>query len=436
MRDLEDELIFPHRRSSIVQFSNENGRAPRCRVTPARSRTFARGANAFLQADRNGLLELGVVVLGHHLVGDPDVLAVADLPAGGGGVLAHGERVGEVEGGLALVLRVVEDGAQKSALLEGLEGRSGGVDADDREVLVAGEVAFLAEGFDGAEGHVVVVAEHDFDLVAELGVERLHLLDGLRAIPVGGVFGELVDGDAGGGDRLDGELGAELGVLVSRLALEHDVLDLAVAVLVGLGIGLPVIDDDLALHGTGLLGLGADVVDLVPLAHILGQRLAVEEDDRGLAGHGLVDDGRGGRAVDGVDGDDLHLLGEERVHLIVLGGLGVLGIDHLHDGLVRGVRLDGVAHVGHEGIVELIDRDADLRLAAAGGAAAGHEQGGHDRDGCHESDSFIHFFSSSMERSERSAPSFHATTYPGSPKQEGFSFCWSLTLFARTDAQG
>ncbi|TXT44273.1 MAG: hypothetical protein FD137_1614 [Spirochaetes bacterium] len=205
------------------------------------------------------------------------------------------------------------------------------------------------------------------------GVEGLHLLKGLGAVPHGGVFGELFNLDARVGHGLDGILGAELGVLVSRLALEHDVLDLAVLVLVRCGVGLPVVHHDLSLHGSGLLGFGSYVIDFVPGGHVLGQGLAVEEHYGGLLGLGLFDDGGGGGAVYGIDGDGLHLLGEEGIDLVVLGGLGVLAVHDLDFGLVHGVFGDGVPHIGHEGVVELIDRDAYLGFPAGRSATAGEE---------------------------------------------------------------
>jgi hypothetical protein len=132
---------------------------------------------------------------------------------------------------------------------------------------------------------------------------------------------------------------------------------------------LPVVDDELALKSARLLGLGADVINSIPLGHVGRGGLAVEEDDRDVLGLDLVDDDRHRRPIDRVDGQRGVALDEELVDLIVLRRLLVLAVDDVEVGLVLGARFDGAADVRHERVVEFVDHDRDLRLAGGGGRA-------------------------------------------------------------------
>ena len=305
-----------------------------------------------------------------------------------GGGLAGAEGVGEVEGSLALAGGVVEDGAEEGTLLEGVEGGGRGVYADDRHELAALEVAGGLEGLDGAEGHVVVVGEHDLDLALIGGEPGGHLLLGLRAVPHGGVLGKLLSLDPGGLDGLDRELGAVLGVGVGGVADQHDVLEHAVLIEVGLGVGLPVVGDDLAFHGAGLLGFGADVVGLVVLGHVGGGGLAVEEDEGKLLLGGLADEDGDDGGINGVDREGGDALADELVDLIVFLGLVVLAVLYGNVDLVLGRGLDPVADIGHEGVVELVDANADAGLAGLLGRAGGERE--HDGEREEQDKSLLH----------------------------------------------
>ena len=154
-----------------------------------------------------------------------------------------------------------------------------------------------------------------------------------------------------------------------------------------LGLGL---EDQLALVGAGLTGVGADVAALVGVAvqdGLVG--LTVDEDDGDTGGRDGVHDGLGRGGLDRVDDQDIDALLQEGVDLLGLGGLIVLAV---HDG-------DGVAQLaqilfqvgavqGHEVIGELIDADADGgaagslfgRLFSSGGSG-GRGRGGRSSSG-------------------------------------------------------
>ncbi len=241
-------------------------------------------------------------------------------------------------------------------------------------MLVSGEVTIGLECFNGTEGHVVVVAEHNFNLIAIRSKEGFHLVEGLGAIPIGGVFGELVYFDTGISYSLDGILCAEFGILVSRLSLEHDVLHLAIFVLVRFRMCFPILNDNLALHGARLLGLCADIVYFIPSLHIFRKWLAVEEHNRGVLCFCLFDNrGRCG-SVHRVDCKSLHFLGKESIHLLVLGGLRVLAVDDLDIGLVFGIVADSITYVGHKGVIKFVNCDTNLWFSTCSTATADEEQ--------------------------------------------------------------
>src|SRR5699024_10153135 len=167
---------------------------------------------------------------------------------------------GVLRGDLAVVDPVVLlDGLALDVQAGGLGGGGGRHRAD-----VDGEAAVgLLEVLLGAQGDVVVVAVHDLDLLAVLGQGVGHVLLGQGLVPVVQVLVQAVDGLAGILQGHDGVRGALLGVDVLGVALAHDVSNGAVAVDVALGVGL---QDQLALVGAGLAGVGAHVAALVGIA--------------------------------------------------------------------------------------------------------------------------------------------------------------------------
>jgi len=62
----------------------------------------------------------------------------------------------------------------------------------------------------------------------------------------------------------------------------------------GFRMRLPVLSSNLALVGTGLLGLGADIVDFIPHGHVSCDGLTVEQHKRNILGLAFVNNDRNG----------------------------------------------------------------------------------------------------------------------------------------------
>ena len=106
---------------------------------------------------------------------------------------------------------VVQNRAGHRALVDHLNALGQSVNADQVDVL-ADRAARSGDRREGAQRHAVVVAEHDLDLVAELGqVVRADLL-ALRLGPVADLVVEALDLNARVLQSLHGELGAVLRV--------------------------------------------------------------------------------------------------------------------------------------------------------------------------------------------------------------------------------
>ena len=91
--------------------------------------------------------------------------------------------------------------------------------------------------------------------------------------------------------------------------------------------GLEVIHEDLAAHGAGLFGFGANIVHGLRLSHIFGRGSRFEEHHGDVLGHCLVQDNAGSGAIHGVNCQRVYALGEEQVNLIVLSRLIVLAVN-------------------------------------------------------------------------------------------------------------
>ena len=86
------------------------------------------------------------------------------------------------------------------------------------------------DGLQSAKCHSVVVAEYNFDVVAVLGQGVSYELSALNLIPHTNLLIKLVNFEACVCQSLDGELCTILSVNVLGIALDHDVVDLAVLV--------------------------------------------------------------------------------------------------------------------------------------------------------------------------------------------------------------
>src|SRR5699024_8481478 len=308
-------------------------------------------------------------VVGGVLRGDLDVVDPVVLLDG----LALDVQAGGLGGGGGLAHVVVQDGAGHVAVQNSLDSVGQGVNAHQVDVGADG-AAGLLDGLQSAQSHGVVVAEHDLDLVAVLCQGVGHVLLGQGLVPVVQVLVQAVDGLAGILQGLDGVLGAVLGVDVLGVALAHDVSNGAVAVDVALGVGL---QDQLALVGAGLAGVGAHVAALVGIAVQNGLvGLTVDEDDGDVGGRDGVHDGLGRGGLDRVDDEHVHTLLQEGVDLLGLGGLVVLAV---HDGdavaQLAEVLLQVGAVQGHEVVGELIDADTDGGAAGSSVLRAGLSRG-------------------------------------------------------------
>ena len=147
---------------------------------------------------------------------------------------------------------------------------------------------------------------------------------------------------------------------MARLALEHDVLDGAVAVLICIRIRGEVVSDDLAGHRTGLLCLTANIPSLVIGIHVFLGRLTVLENDRQACVLRLGDDRASSGQINRVNDQSIDALRDEGINLFVLGRLLVLGV-HDIDGCAQLCCASGhgVTNTGHERIVELVHAGTD-----------------------------------------------------------------------------
>jgi len=119
-------------------------------------------------------------------------------------------------GGLAHV--IVQHGTGHVAVQNVLNSLGQCIDADQIDVLADG-AAGLLDGLQSAQCHCVVVAEHNFDLIAILRQSVCNVLLSGGLIPVVQVLVQALDFLAGIGQSLDGVLGAVLSVDVLGVAL-------------------------------------------------------------------------------------------------------------------------------------------------------------------------------------------------------------------------
>ena len=276
---------------------------------------------------------------------------------------------GHVDSGVGLAYGVVQDGAGHGAFVDHLNALLECVNTDKVDVL-ADSAARCGDGGGGTQCHGVVVAEDDLDLIAELGKVVGADLLALRLGPVADLVVEALDLDTGILESLDGELGAVLRVDVLGIALDHDVADLAVAVDIAV---VRELCNDLALVGTGLTGVSADIADggvvqnaLVGLVALVAEGLAVDEDAGDAGINDLGDRGIGRGGLHEVQNDSIHTLGDEVIDLIVLLGHVVLAVDdgHIVLDLIAVEALEVVEQLvaveGHKVVVELVNCDADF----------------------------------------------------------------------------
>jgi len=170
---------------------------------------------------------------------------------------------------------------------------------------------------------------------------------------------------------------------MARLALEHHILNHTVMVPVRLGVRLQIGGRKPSLNHTGLLRIGADIVELIPALQILFDQLPVKEDDRDILLLCHIDDFSGRRPVNQVHTDDVAAVVEHLPHGLVLQFLTPRGIAHLnlHAPLLqRGVLPEGPGQLCDKGIVAVIDTHADSHFLFAARAlrCAAREQ--HERE--------------------------------------------------------
>ncbi len=160
---------------------------------------------------------------------------------------------------------------QQPSLVHGLHPLRGAVDAHDVGELQPQPLHRVG----GPQGHVVVVAQDELDLrVFQQGALREG--GGLVPVPVGDAALHPLQGDSGLPEGLDRDLGADDGVLVAALSLQHHVLEDAVPVPVqGGGVALPEVQHDLGLE-LGHIGINcADEAEAAKTAEMLGALLSM-----------------------------------------------------------------------------------------------------------------------------------------------------------------
>ena len=268
----------------------------------------------------------------------------------------------------SLTLSVVQNGTGHVAVGNFVLGSVQSVNTDEVDVLVDGTACSL-NGLQSTDSHIIVVAENNFDLIAVLGKVVLADFLALVTVPVTALQVKLLNLNAGIGQSLDGVLGTQLSIDILGVALNHDVGNLAVAVDVALVLG---VEDQLALEGAGLSSVAADVDQLVISGHLIGGGLTVDQDGGNIGTLDGGDDLVGSGGHNGVDDQCVNALRDEGVDLLVLLGLVVVAGDNgdlvalaLEDFLQR------ITVGGHEGIVELVNADADLTALSGLGNALG-----------------------------------------------------------------
>ena len=105
---------------------------------------------------------------------------------------------------------------------------------------------------------------------------------------------------------------------MSRLPLQHHILNLSVLIAVHMFITPDQVSRQRALHHPGLLCVCAHIVQLFPLHHILRNRLPVKKDNRDILFPGEIDNLRRIRPVYQVDTEDIAARVNQFLYLIIL----------------------------------------------------------------------------------------------------------------------
>src|SRR3954447_16580087 len=305
---------------------------------------------------QEAVLDDGVldVVLGDRDGGQQDggrALALVLRAVVGRGLLALGQRDGELGGRVGLLLDRLVD---RHALLAGedvLDALGRGVLPGDR--LLA-ELAGV-ERRDDRVGQAVVRRQHAVALVARLLEHLLEDRKRLLVVPLGHRLVRALRELAGAVERIEHAVvavGEQRRVVVRRRAVELGDGGLARAA--------KALDEALALELADRLVVERDVV-----VGAAAQRQAVVVDDLRATGVGGVDDGRARTRIEVDEQDDLRAVGQRLVGLAALGGGIALRID------------DGVGNTGGlEGLVEIapvlgLPADRGLRVGQQDGDLVG-----------------------------------------------------------------
>ena len=107
--------------------------------------------------------------------------------------LVLGQAAGDLKDGVGVGIQILVHRAHELSLLQGLHALGGGV--DPHQLDLPGDPGPL-HGVQGSQGHLVVVADHQLDLVGVLLQPLLHEGGGLVSVPVGDAAGELLDGNS------------------------------------------------------------------------------------------------------------------------------------------------------------------------------------------------------------------------------------------------
>ena len=179
---------------------------------------------------------------------------------------------------------------------------------------------------------------------------------------------------------------------MSRLALQHHILDHAVAVPIQrLLMASPCVQHQLALQYTGVACGKSHIIGVLPAAQILLHRFAVEENHRYARRLRLVDDDSRRRAVHDVDADHVVSPLQKAIHLLVLGGLALLAVGDIQVDLdvprlllLQRHPLQFPGHRVDKGVLLLVQRHPDpeggaaLPACAAGGQRQQQRQRSYD----------------------------------------------------------
>jgi len=242
-----------------------------------------------------------------------------------------------------------------------LKRRSGSVNSDYGQIFAACEKSDLPQRFNNAQRHIVIIAEHHINLIAVTRPEGVHLFYGPGTIPHSCIGCELSYLDTCRLYRFYGIFGAQFRVLMAGFAFQHDITEFFIFALVG----YPPLSCNLALHGAGFFSLCADIEHFVPRFHVIGKRFPVKKHHRYIRRFRLADDGSRRSPIHRIDGYGFHFFGNELIHLIILGGLGVLGIHHVDYRFAFGVIRNGVPHIRHKGVIKFVDGYPNRRQSAA-----------------------------------------------------------------------